>query len=256
VTQQPTFASVTQLPNGVKLSHPPFSCVKVIHLLFDLLIFCDDWKMRLSILAVAAAASAALQQCGAASLSVPIDGGSETPGAAHAREYAARYAAKHRNAQRSSGFAGHEGVKLAGTKPNLVIIYADDLGAGDVAAWGHPTTVTPEIDQMVDEGLKVTQFYTAHPLCTPSRTALLSGRYASRLGMACTWLGGVFMADALGGIPSNVTTLPQLLKSSAYDTHMVGKWHMGQREEYLPTARGFDTYTGIPVSVCERENEG
>jgi arylsulfatase A-like enzyme len=98
-------------------------------------------------------------------------------------------------------------------------------GYGDLGCYGHPTIQTPNLDQMAREGMRMTQQYSAHPLCTPSRAALLTGRYASRFGMACGWTGGVLNAEQQGGLPANETTLAELLRDGGgYDTAMVGEW--------------------------------
>jgi arylsulfatase A len=136
----------------------------------------------------------------------------------------------------------------AAAVPNLVIIFADDLGYGDVSFNGHPTISTPNIDRMAREGMIATQMHSAHPVCTPSRAALMTGRSAARLGMACQWTGGVFMADAVAGIPDNTTTLPQLLSSTHKNRMAIGKWHLGFTPRYQPTSKGFTEYTGLPYS--------
>lgn len=141
------------------------------------------------------------------------------------------------------------GASAAPTPPNIILFLADDMGAFDLGCQGHPTIASPNIDRLAREGMRFTQFYTGHPLCTPSRTSILTGRFASRSGMACGWEGGVLMSDAQGGLPSNESTIAEMLKGAGYDTAMFGKWHQGQRQEYLPTTRGFDSYLGVPYSV-------
>lgn len=132
-------------------------------------------------------------------------------------------------------------------KPNIIILYADDLGYGDIGAYGHPTAYTPNLDQMAKEGLVFTQFYSASSLCSPSRAALLTGRYQTRTGI---W-PGVLTADAVGGLQHNETTIAEVLKDVGYKTGIVGKWHLGIGEKgmYLPTTQGFDYYYGLPFSV-------
>ena len=96
------------------------------------------------------------------------------------------------------------------------------LGWGDLSAYGHPTSSTPNIQRMADEGLLFTQFYTSSPVCSPSRSAILTGRYQIRSGI----YPGVFDPDDLGGLPLNETTIAEGLKDVGYSTGMVGKWHL------------------------------
>ncbi len=132
-------------------------------------------------------------------------------------------------------------------RPNFVVIYADDLGYGDLSCFGHPTIRTPNLDRMAAEGAKLTQFYSAASVCTPSRAALLTGRLPIRSGM-CSDRRGVLFPDSGGGIPASEVTLAELLKGVGYATGCFGKWHLGHLPQFLPTNNGFDTYLGIPYS--------
>jgi arylsulfatase A-like enzyme len=133
--------------------------------------------------------------------------------------------------------------------PNLVLFLADDMGGGDLGCYGHPSIRSPNLDRLAAEGVRFTQFYTGHPLCTPSRASIMTGRYASRMGMMCGWEGGVLSSTARGGLPLNETTIAELLRGHGYDTAMFGKWHLGQQQQFLPSSRGFDSYLGVPYSV-------
>ncbi|MFK7811867.1 MAG: sulfatase-like hydrolase/transferase, partial [Maribacter sp.] len=131
--------------------------------------------------------------------------------------------------------------------PNFVIIFADDLGYGDLGAYGHPTIKTPNLDRMANEGQKWTNFYAGASVCTPSRAALLTGRLPVRSGMASS-KSRVLFPNSRNGLPSSEITLAEQLKTAGYQTAAIGKWHLGHKEQYLPTNHGFDYYFGIPYS--------
>ncbi len=135
----------------------------------------------------------------------------------------------------------------APAQPNIVIIYADDLGYGDLGCYGHPTIRTPHLDRLAAEGMRFTQFYSAAEVCTPSRTALLTGRLPIRSGMAST-KRRVLFGNSAGGIPENELLLSEALKAQGYQTCCIGKWHLGHLPQYLPTRHGFDRYFGLPYS--------
>ena len=135
--------------------------------------------------------------------------------------------------------------ELAG--PNVIVIFCDDLGYGDLGCFGHPTIGTPHLDQMAAEGQKWTEFYVAASVCTPSRAALQTGRYPIRNGM-CSMKRRVLFPDSTGGLPPQEITLGRMLKQRGYATHAVGKWHLGHLPKYLPTQHGYDSYFGIPYS--------
>lgn len=131
--------------------------------------------------------------------------------------------------------------------PNFIVVFCDDLGYGDIGSFGHPIIRTPNIDRMVVEGQKWTQFYVADPVCTPSRAALLTGRYPIRNGMTSS-KRHVFFPDSPNGLPLQEITIAELLKPSGYATAAIGKWHLGHLPEFLPQQQGFDYYYGIPYS--------
>lgn len=142
----------------------------------------------------------------------------------------------------------HANTQTAGRRPpNIIILLADDLGYGDLGCFGHPTIRTPNFDGMAAKGVKLTQFYSAAPVCTPSRAALLTGRLPIRYGM-CSSKRGVLFPDSAGGIPHRETLLPEALKQQGYATACIGKWHLGHLPQFLPTRHGFDSYFGIPYS--------
>ena len=131
--------------------------------------------------------------------------------------------------------------------PNIVVIFCDDLGYGDLGCFGHPTLRTPNLDAMAASGMKFTQFYSASPVCTPSRAALLTGRLPQRSGM-CSDRRRVLFPNSKSGLPADEITLAEALKTKGYATACVGKWHLGHLKPYLPTNNGFDSYFGIPYS--------
>ncbi|MEO1999301.1 MAG: sulfatase-like hydrolase/transferase, partial [Planctomycetaceae bacterium] len=143
---------------------------------------------------------------------------------------------------------GASGVLAADRQPpNIVVIFCDDLGYGDLACFGHPTIHTPHLDRMAAEGMKFTQFYSASPVCTPSRAALMTGRLPARNGM-CSDRRRVLFPDSMGGIPAEEITIAEALKTRGYATACIGKWHLGHHKQFLPTNNGFDSYFGIPYS--------
>src|SRR5215510_5114889 len=111
-------------------------------------------------------------------------------------------------------------------KPNIVIILCDDLGYGDLGCYGHPSIRTPNLDRMAVEGMRFTDFYSTAEVCTPSRAALLTGRYPIRSGM-CHDQFRVLRRESMGHLPEDETTLAELLKTKGYATGCVGKWHLG-----------------------------
>jgi len=130
-----------------------------------------------------------------------------------------------------------------GQKPNIVYIFADDLGYGDLSCYVAKDINTPNIDQIAKQGIKFTEFYSASSVCSPSRAALLTGRYPQRMG-----INTVFFPESFTGIPDTEITIPEILKEKGYATGIVGKWHLGHHYQYLPLQQGFDEYFGIPYS--------
>ena len=127
--------------------------------------------------------------------------------------------------------------------PNIVLIFADDLGYGDLGCYGAKGWSTPNLDRMAREGVRFTDFYVSQPVCSASRASLLTGCYANRVGIA-----GALKPEAKVGISSSETTIAELCKARGYATSMVGKWHLGHLPQFLPTRHGFDAYLGLPYS--------
>ncbi len=140
--------------------------------------------------------------------------------------------------------------------PNIIHIFADDLGYGDLGCFGATDIKTPNIDRLAKEGMKFTSFYSASSVCSPSRAGLLTGRYPQRMG-----INQVFFPESFTGMPPEEITIAEMLKQQSYATGIVGKWHLGHREKFLPLQQGFDSYFGIPYSndmesvVYMRNNE-
>jgi len=128
-------------------------------------------------------------------------------------------------------------------KPNIVYIFADDLGYGDIGCFGATDILTPNIDRIANEGIKFTDLYSASSICSPSRAGLLTGRYPQRWG-----LNGVYFPNSFTGMPSSEVTIAEILKTAGYATGHVGKWHLGHLHDYAPLQQGFDSYFGIPYS--------
>ncbi|XP_029954539.1 arylsulfatase G [Salarias fasciatus] len=131
------------------------------------------------------------------------------------------------------------------TKPNFIIILADDIGWGDLDDnRPHKTTNnTPNLHLMAQQGLRLTDFHSPASMCTPSRAAILTGRYGLRNGVTRN-----FAVNSVAGLPLSEVTFPQLLQTAGYYTAMIGKWHLGHSGPYSPTRRGFDYYLGVPYS--------
>jgi arylsulfatase A len=128
-------------------------------------------------------------------------------------------------------------------KPNIILIFADDLGYGDVGCFGAKGFQTPNLDKMAAEGLRLTSFYTGCSVCSGSRAALLTGRHYQRVGVP-----PVMFPGNMNGLNPNEITVARLLKRLGYATFIIGKWHLGHLPPYLPTKHGFDSYYGIPYS--------
>lgn len=128
-------------------------------------------------------------------------------------------------------------------KPNVIVIFADDLGYADVGCFGAKGFKTPNIDRMAQEGLKLTSFYTGCPVCSGSRTALLTGRHYQRTGVPAV----MFPGNTNGLNPKEIT-IATLLRRLGYQCGIIGKWHLGHLSEFLPTNHGFHSYYGIPYS--------
>ena len=130
-----------------------------------------------------------------------------------------------------------------GSRPNLIFIMADDLGYGDLACYGHPRNKTPHLDALAKEGLKFTDFHANGPMCSPTRAALLTGKYQHRFGRP--FERALSAKSPHIGLPADAVTIPQVLKKAGYATGMYGKWHLGYQPPNMPTHFGFDDFRGL-----------
>ncbi|XP_068941658.1 N-acetylgalactosamine-6-sulfatase isoform X4 [Petaurus breviceps papuanus] len=141
------------------------------------------------------------------------------------------------------------GAKAAPRPPNIVFLLMDDMGWGDLGVFGEPSKETPNLDRMAAEGMLFPSFYTANPLCSPSRAALLTGRLPIRNGFYTTnghARNAYTPQEIVGGIQDSEFLLPELLKKAGYVNKIVGKWHLGHRPQFHPLKHGFDEWFGSP----------
>jgi arylsulfatase len=127
--------------------------------------------------------------------------------------------------------------------PNIVLIFMDDMGYGDVNAYGGINYKTPNIDKLAMQGMRFTNFYAAQPICTASRAAILTGCYPNRIG-----LHGAFAPGSSVGLSNKEVTIASMLKQKKYATAIIGKWHLGDAQKFLPLQHGFDEFFGLPYS--------
>ena len=144
--------------------------------------------------------------------------------------------------------AGATVASFAAEKPNLVLIFIDDMGYGDIGPYGSDVNATPNLDRMASEGMKLTSFYAA-PVCSASRAQLMTGCYAPRVSVP-----GVFFPAGPKGLNPDEHTVAEYLREQGYATTCIGKWHLGDQPAFLPTNQGFDHYFGIPYSNDMQRN--
>ncbi len=177
--------------------------------------------------------------CGAAAATISVTAGVETT---HSEE--------------SESMKSHDQSSQKERPPNIVWIWGDNIGYGDLGCYGNERVSTPAVDKLAAEGARFTKFYIAHTVCSPSRAALLTGRRPWRTGII-----DVLRPDGPSGIPDDEVTLAELLRDRGYATAAIGKWHLGDRPEFLPCRHGFDHYFGLPYSmdmlptILYRDNE-
>lgn len=135
------------------------------------------------------------------------------------------------------------GHQATAKPPNVVVVFTDDQGWGDLSCQGSTEILTPHIDRLASEGIRFTDFYTSQPVCSAARASLLTGCYANRLG-----IHGALVPSTRHGLDPDEVTIAEVLKDRGYATACFGKWHLGHLEPFLPTRQGFDEYYGIPYS--------
>lgn len=133
-------------------------------------------------------------------------------------------------------------------RPNIILINCDDLGYGDLGCYGSTVHRTPAIDRLATEGLRLTDFAMASPVCSPSRAAMLTGSLPPRIGFGDCAGRPVLVPGAPMGLAPGEETIASALRDAGYATAMVGKWHCGDQPEFLPTRHGFDSWFGLPYS--------
>jgi len=127
----------------------------------------------------------------------------------------------------------------------MVLFFVDDMAYGDLGATGAPSTLTPNIDRLAARGRRLSGWYSGASICSPSRASLMTGRHFVRTGV----YPGAWPCNSPTGMSLEERTLGDVMKDAGYRTGFIGKWHLGQRPQYLPTRRGFDTYLGVPYSI-------
>src|SRR5690554_6586325 len=135
-----------------------------------------------------------------------------------------------------------ESPQTAAVRPNIIVIMADDLGYGGIGCYGEPHVNTPNLDEMARNGIRFTDFHSNGPVCSPTRAALLTGNYQQRSGLE----GVIYVKGETRevGLDTNQLTIPKLLKKNGYQTGLMGKWHLGYKEEFNPVVHGFDEFYG------------
>lgn len=142
-----------------------------------------------------------------------------------------------------AGAVTHSSAQQNTSRPNVVLIYMDDMGYGDLAAYGGIDYITPNLDKLAAQGMRFTNFYSAQPICSASRAAILTGCYPNRIGIH----DALFPFSDIG-LSNEEETIAGMLKKSGYFTGIIGKWHLGDAQKFLPLQHGFDYYFGLPYS--------
>ena len=137
------------------------------------------------------------------------------------------------------------GCSTRQSTPNVIIIFTDDQGYGDLGCYGAKGFETPNIDKMAKDGIRFTDFYVSQAICSASRASLMTGSYSGRVGVQ-----GAISPWNVNGLDPRIDTIAKLLKRHGYTNAVFGKWHLGHREKYLPLQNGFDEYAGL---ICSND---
>ena len=143
-----------------------------------------------------------------------------------------------------SSTACQQHIDTSNDRPNIIIFFTDDQGYADVGCYGAEGFETPHIDRLASEGIRFTNFYVPATVCTPSRAGLLTGRYPKRYNLH----EAVLFPFSEGGLSLNEYTMAEMLRDNGYTTSIIGKWHLGHKEEFMPNNQGFDQFYGVPYS--------
>jgi len=155
----------------------------------------------------------------------------------------------------TSAASSAESPAVDTARPNFIVFLCDNLGYGDIGCFGSQVHRTPNVDRLAAEGMRLTSFYVASGVCTPSRAALMTGCYPRRVGLHRTDPdGAVLRPVSPNGLHPDEVTIAEVLKGAGYATACIGKWHLGDQAEFLPTQQGFDEFLGIPYSDDMVEN--
>ncbi len=149
----------------------------------------------------------------------------------------------------SSGVVKHTSATQRASPPNVIFILADDLGWGDLSCYGRPDYATPNLDRLASEGVRLTNAYSASAVCTPTRCGFITGRYPARLKIGL--IEPLPATNREVGLDPGHPTIASLLKSSGYETALIGKWHLGFRPEWGPNAHGFDEFFGVLAGAVD-----
>ena len=136
-------------------------------------------------------------------------------------------------------------------KPNIIFIMVDDLGYADLSSFGNKEITTPNIDSFVNQGLKFTNAYAAAPYCSPTRVALMTGKYPGKFAIGLREPLTLSTSDLELGLSPEIPTLTSILKKNNYETALFGKWHLGQKANYLPSKHGVDRFFGIMCGAAD-----